>query len=71
MLAALNIIDLLASAITGLLNVLGASQKVSDIIAARIAAGRTTWTDEERASITADLEAAKAKADAQIKAAGG
>ena len=68
--AALLIIDQLLSALVGFLNVIGATKTVSDIIAARLAAGRTTWTDAERLQITSALEAAKATADAQITAAG-
>ena len=68
--ASLLIIDQLLSALVGFLNVIGATKVVSDIIAARIASGRTTWTDAERSQITSALDAAKAKADAQITAAG-
>lgn len=71
MLAAFNLINLAVSALVGLLNIFGATQKVSDIIAARIQAGRTDWSDAERDEVVNDLEAAKSKADAQITAAGG
>lgn len=66
----LAIIDQLLAALTGFLNIIGATKTVSDIIAARIAAGRTAWTDAERLQITSALDAAKATADAQITAAG-
>lgn len=68
--AALAIIDQLLAALVGFLNIIGATKTVSDIIAARIAAGRTTWTDAERLQVTSALDSAKATADAQITAAG-
>lgn len=67
---ALLVIDQLLAALTGFLNIIGATKAVSDIIAARLAAGRTTWTDAERLQITSALDSAKATADAQITAAG-
>lgn len=68
--AALAIIDQLLAALVGFLNIIGATKTVSDIIAARIAAGRITWTDAERLQVTSALDSAKATADAQITAAG-
>jgi hypothetical protein len=52
--------------VEGLLNVLGATQKVSDIIAARIQSGAQGWTAEQRAAIQAELDSAKAYAQAQV-----
>lgn len=68
--ATLAVIDQLLAALTGFLNIIGATKVVSDLIAARLAAGRTTWTDAERLQITSALDSAKAAADAQITAAG-
>ena len=65
------ILDKLISVVVGILNVVGATKTVSDILAKQITEGRTTWTPEERKTITDALEAAKATADAQIRAAGG
>lgn len=66
----LVLIEQAASVLVGLLNVFGATKKVSGIIAAQISEGRTTWTDEERASVRGDLASAKATADQQIRDAG-
>jgi hypothetical protein len=55
--------------VEGLLNVLGATSKVSDIIAARIQSGAQGWTAEQRAVIQSELDAAKAYAAQQVAAA--
>jgi hypothetical protein len=54
-----------------LLNTLGASQKVSEIIGRRIAEGGRDWTPEEKAEVESELDAAEKRADAAITAAGG
>jgi hypothetical protein len=61
----LLLIDRAVSVLMGVLNLLGAGEKVSKIIGDRIAAGRTEWTDEERVAITGDLDAARSYAKEQ------
>jgi hypothetical protein len=61
----LEIIDKIAGGLIGLLNLLGASQTVSDIIAKRIAEKRE-WTDEERQKVDDELKASKAYAAEQL-----
>jgi hypothetical protein len=53
-----------------LMNTLGASQKVSEIIGRRIAENRD-WTEAEKAEIESELDSAEKRADAAITAAGG
>lgn len=62
---ALRLIDASITALTATVNLVGASRPVSDAIARRIAEGRE-WTDEERATVQAQLEADKAYAAQQI-----
>jgi len=62
----LLLIDRAVALITGLLNMLGAGQVVSDIIAKRIAEGGRDWTDEERKAVGDDLAANKAYAAKQL-----
>lgn len=50
--------------IIGALNSLGVSKAVSDIIGRQIAEGRTTWTPEEDRTVTAELNAQRARVDA-------
>jgi hypothetical protein len=63
------LIEQAAALLTGLLNIAGATQRVSDLIAARVAAGRVEWTPEERAEIRAELDAARKYAQEQVDAA--
>jgi hypothetical protein len=65
---AVVVIDDAITAVEGLLNILGATQKVSDLIAARIQSGAAGWTAEQRAAIQAELDSAKAYAQAQVAA---
>lgn len=67
----LLILEKLISLVVGLLNAFDASKVVSDIIAKQIAEGREAWSPEERQAITKALDDAEAKADQQIRDAGG
>lgn len=60
-------IDAAIGVLSGVINLVGASQTVSAAIAKRVAEGRD-WTDDERAVVQAELEAAKAYAAQQIAA---
>lgn len=64
-------LDAAINTLSGVLNLLGASQAVSNVIAARIAEGGRPWTDAERAQVENDLQASKAYAAQQIASAGG
>jgi hypothetical protein len=66
--ATIATIDAAIGVLSGVINLVGASQTVSAAIAARIAEGRD-WTDEERAAVQAEMEGAKAYAAQQIAAA--
>ena len=59
-------IDSAIGALTAVMNFVGASQTVSNVIGQRIAEGRTMWTDAERKLIEDELAAAKAYAAQQI-----
>lgn len=67
----LAILDKAIGLIVGLLNILGASQTVSNLIAKRIAEGRDEWSPEDLATVTAELDKSEQRADAAIAAAGG
>lgn len=62
----LLVIDRAIALITGLLNMFGAGQVVSDIIAKRISEGGRDWTDAERQAVRDDLAKNKAYAQAQL-----
>lgn len=64
--AALDAIDLLIKGIIAVTNALGAGQKVSDMIAARIAAGAKDWTPEQRQAVRDDLAASKLYAQQEL-----
>jgi hypothetical protein len=59
-------LDAAIGTLSGVLNLLGASQTVSQIIASRIAEGGRPWTDAERALVENELAANKAYAAQQI-----
>lgn len=67
--AALNIITMLATALQGLFNMVGAAIPVGQIIKDHLLSGKT-WSDEERDLITKTMDDAFAKADQQITDAG-
>lgn len=67
----IKLIDTLVSGLSLALNVAGASQTVSAIVATRVAEGGRGWTDAERAQVQAELDDAKAYAAQQIAAAHG
>ena len=62
----LLLLDRAISVLMGLLNLLGTSKVVSDIIAKRISERRSEWTDEERQLVEDDLKASKAYAKAEL-----
>jgi VIT1/CCC1 family predicted Fe2+/Mn2+ transporter len=62
-------LDAAIGTLSGILNVIGASQTVSEIVARRVAEGGRPWTDEERALVQQELAAAKAYAAEQISRA--
>lgn len=64
--AIIALIDKAVALITGALNLFGAGQIVSDIIAKRIADGGRDWTDAERQQVLDDLAANKAYAAQQL-----
>lgn len=59
------IVERAVQILVGLMQALGMTQKVSDIIAGQISAGRSEWTDEERAAIRQEVEDSKAYAEAE------
>lgn len=63
---ALTAIDAAITGISALLNMIGASQRVSAVIAARIAENRAEWTQEERQLIEDEMQASKAYAAGAI-----
>ncbi len=64
--ATLLLIDRAIGTLSAVITFVGASQTVSRVIAQRIAEGRE-WTDDEKALVQADLDAAKAYAADQIE----
>ena len=53
------IIDALVKVTTVGINAIGGQQGISDIIAARIAAGRSTWTDDEKKQVQDAMDSAR------------
>ena len=59
-------IDALVKLGTFVNNAVGADAGIGKIIAERVAAGRTDWTDAERAAVDDALKASKAYAQQQL-----
>jgi len=62
----LLLLDKLVETATLFMNIIGASEKVSAIVAKRIAEGGRSWTDEERQEVLGELQSAKAYARAEL-----
>jgi len=69
--AAAKAIDAAVTALQAVIAITNAAKPVSDAIAARIAEGRTEWTQAERDAIDAHVKADKDYARDQIEQAGG
>jgi hypothetical protein len=63
---ALEAINALVKVVTVVSNSIDAQGGISKIIADRVAAGRTDWTDDEKAEVQAALESARAYAVAEL-----
>jgi hypothetical protein len=64
--AALEAINALVKVVTVVSNSIDAQGGISKIIAERIAAGHTDWTDEQKAQVQDALDAARAYAVDQL-----
>src|ERR1041384_6471130 len=64
--ATLRVVDAALGALATIMNAVGASQQVSDIIAKRVAEGGRDWTDDERQAILDALDANKKYAADQL-----